>query len=216
MAYTDSDWLRILTGMGVRAVTAAKWSHPFADEVQPEKFSRGEADLVDWLPQILHESTGTNTETGTYGPLERMEECLSYTPERLVVVWPNRFPNTAAALPFMHLPQKLANFVYANRMGNGDVSSGDGWMYRGRGPIQLTGRAAYAHVGDLVGQDLIGVPDLVAEPRFGLQIAIHWWEDRIPDSMLSDQAEIRKRVNGSTLGLPQVIALRDKLTEILA
>lgn len=203
---SDDDWLRLLTNIGVRPLTAAKWNHPFADEVQVDKFSGGEQDFQDWLAEILYESA----------MLERVEECLSYTPERINQVWPSRFPTIASAIPYSHSPEKLGNYVYANRMGNGSEASGDGFLYRGRGPIQLTGRAAYAHTGDLVGQDLLGVPDLAAEPRFGLQISIHWWNDVIPDSMLSDQTQIRRRVNGGTLGLPQIVALHDKLLEIMA
>lgn len=204
--YSDADWLRILDAMGVRAFTAAKWASPFADEVQPEKFSAGEADLIEWLPEILHESA----------MLESVEERLTYNPERIREVWPSRFPTVASAIPYSQNPVKLANFVYANRMGNGDVASGHGYLYRGRCPIQLTGRDAYIHIGTIVGQDLEYVPELMAQPHYGLQAAIAWWEDRIPDSMLSDQVKLRRRVNGSTLGLEKVTALRSKLVEAIA
>jgi len=90
----------------------------------------------------------------------------------------------------------------------------DGYRYRGRSPIQLTGRAAYAHVGDLVGQDLLEVPELACECRYGLEIAIAWWEDRIPDEMLGDQVRLRRRVNGGTLGLEHVAGLRVRLSEM--
>lgn len=204
--YTDRDWLQILCGLGVRPFTAAKWQHPFADEVQPAKFSAGEADILDWLPQILHESA----------MLECVEERLIYNPERICRVWPSRFPTLAAAIPYAQQPQKLANKVYANRMGNGPEASGDGFRYRGRSPIQLTGRAAYAHVGDLVGQDLLGLPELMEQPRYGLEAAIAWWEDRISDDMLSDQVRLRRRVNGGTLGIEHVAGLRVKLAEMMA
>jgi putative chitinase len=203
---TDTDWLRILSGMGVRAFTAAKWMSAFADEVQLDKFSAGEADLVEWLPEILYESA----------LLECVEERLTYNPERICAVWPTRFPTLASAIPFSQNPVKLANTVYANRMGNGDVASGHGWLYRGRCPIQLTGRDAYIHVGNLVGQDLQYIPELMAQPHYGLQAAIAWWEDRIPDTMLSDQVQLRRRVNGSTRGLDEVVALRSRLVEALA
>lgn len=203
---TDHDWLEILAGLGVRPLTAAKWQHPFADEVQPEKFSQGVRDLLDWLPQILHESA----------MLECTSERLSYTPERIVQVWPSRFPTLASAIPYAHSPAKLANKVYADRMGNGPESSGDGYRFRGRGPIQLTGRAGYAHVGDLIGQDLTSLPELMEQPRFGLEAAIAWWENKVPDEMLGDQVRLRRRVNGGTLGLAHVAGLRVKLQELLA
>jgi len=89
-----------------------------------------------------------------------------------------------------------------DRLGN--VQAGDGWTFRGRSPIQITGRANYEQVGDLMGQDLVGVPDLLAQPRFALDACIAWWEDRIPDSMLGDTTSIRRRVNGGALGLAEV------------
>lgn len=202
--FTDRDWLEILSGLGVRPATAARWQHPFEDEVQPEKFSEGIRDLLDWLPQILHESS----------MLERTEECLSYNPERLCVVWPGRFPTLASAVLYAHAPQKLANMVYGGRMGNSLAD--DGWRFRGRGVLQITGRAAYAHVGELLGLDLVGDPDQASEPAIALRTAIAWWESNIPDTMLGDQVRLRRRVNGGTLGLEHVAGLRVRLSEMLA
>ena len=204
--YSDSDWLRILSGAGVRDFTAAKWAHPFADEVQLDKFSKGEADLIDFLPQILHE---TNL-------LEQLQENLLYNPERICQVWPNRFPTLASALPCAMNAQRLANTVYADRMGNGNFASGDGYTFAGKGPPMLTGRAAYKHVGLLCGQDLEVSPQLMLQPHFGLSIAIRWWEGDIPDSMLGDQVSLRRKVNGSTLGIERVATIRSKLVEVLA
>jgi putative chitinase len=204
--YSGADWDRMLSSMGVRPQTAVKWAQPFAAEVQADRFSAGEADLLDWLPQILHESA----------MLECVEERLTYNPERIVRVWAGRFPSTADALPYAMQPTRLANKVYANRMGNGDEASGDGWTYRGRGPIQVTGRANYAAMGERIGQDLLSVPDLLCQPHYGLQAAIAWWEGNVPDGILSDQVKLRRRVNGGTLGLDHVVALRERLAEVLA
>lgn len=202
---TEHEWLGILAGMGVKALTAARWAPAFEGEVQLDKFSAGEADLIDWLPQIMHEC----------GLFEAMQEKLSYSAERIVEVWPTRFASVQHAMPYARNPQALANKVYANRMGNGDEASGDGWTYRGRCPIMLTGEGGYIHVGDLMGQDLVNIPHLIEGPRYGLEAAVHWWEDRIPDSMLSDQVRLRKRVNGGSLGLAHVVALRAKLVALL-
>lgn len=79
--------------------------------------------------------------------LKPVSENLNYTASRIVQVWPTRFANVADAKPYARNPQKLANKVYANRNGNGPESSGDGWRYRGRGPVQLTGRANYRKFG---------------------------------------------------------------------
>lgn len=203
MTFSDQDWLRILSGMGVRPTTATEWAAPFADEIQPERFSAGMDDLRAFLPQLLHE----------YALLEKTEESLSYTPERICAVWPSRFPTLASAIPFTHSPQKLANSVYANRMGNGNAASNDGWTYRGR-PM-ITGRATYARVGDLIGQDLIGMPHLIQQPHYALVAVLAWWEDSIPDASLSDQTKIRRRVQGGTLGMAHCLALHERLTDIL-
>lgn len=204
MTFSDQDWLRILSALGVRATTAAEWAAPFADEIQPELFSAGMDDLRAFVPQYLYEST----------LLEKLEESLSYHAERIQAVWPSRFPTVASAVPYAFNPERLANFVYANRMGNGDVASGDGFRYRGR-PL-LTGRAAYARMGDLVGQDLLDLPELVQQPHYGLQVMRAWWEGDIPDGCLHDQAKIRRRVQGGSEGLQHCVALYDKLTELLA
>jgi putative chitinase len=77
------------------------------------------------------------------GGFRTLEENLNYTAGRLCQVWPSRFPNEAAATVCAGNPEHLANTVYANRLGNGDAATGDGWRFRGRGLIQITGRAAY-------------------------------------------------------------------------
>lgn len=201
---SESDWLRILTKLGVRGIVAAKWAAPFADEVQPERFSKGMDDMHDWLPQILHECQ----------LLERLEENLSYSAERIHQVWPSRFKSVDAAAFYARDPERLANAVYGGRMGN--ILPGDGYTFRGRCPIMLTGRDGYMHVGKLIGQDLDVLPDLILQPRFGLEAAIAWWEDRIPDSMLSDQVKLRKRVNGGAIGLGHVQELASRTREVFA
>lgn len=204
MTFSDNDWLRLLTGLGVRNTTAAEWAAPFADEIQPELFSAGMEDVKVFVPQLLHE----------YAMLEKTEESLSYTPERMHEVWPSRFPTLASAVPYTHNPQRLANLVYAGRMGNGDVASGDGYRFRGR-PM-LTGRYTYMKVGDLIGQDLVDLPELMEQPHFGLIGMRAWWEATIPDLALSDQVKIRRDVQGGSEGLAHCIDLFNKFGELLA
>lgn len=91
-------------------------------------------------------------------------ENLNYTSaERIRKVWPTRFKTLAAAQPYVRQPEKLANFVYGNRADLGNDQPGDGWLYRGRGDAQITGKGAYARLGKLLGIDLVGNPDAVLE-----------------------------------------------------
>ena len=189
MPRTSSQWLDILLHCQVKPAVASVWAAVFARVVTDDSFSAGVDELDDFLGQILHESAG----------LTQFTENLNYSAERLVQVWPKRFPTLADARPFAYNPEALANRVYGGRMGN--VAAGDGWRYRGRGPIQLTGRDNYAHVGDLMGVDLVGDPDLLNQPDIALQACIYWWEDRIPDSMIGDCEKVTARVNGGLIGL---------------
>ncbi len=193
---TAHDWYDILIACQVKPHVAAEWSEVFADVVKPDSFSAGDEDLSAFLGQILHESDG----------LTRLEENLSYSAERLTVVWPGRFPTKADAQPYARNPEALANKVYGGRMGNTDP--GDGWKYRGRGPLQVTGRDNYRSVGEIVGQDLETMPELLEQPRFALEACIAWWEDRIPDELLGDPEKTTRRVNGGLIGL----AHREELT----
>lgn len=90
------------------------------------------------------------------GPkLQPIRENLTYTSAaRIRQVWPTRFPTEASARPYVRNPQGLANLVYANRLGNGNPSSGDGWTYRGDGLVQLTGKTNFDKFGVRPGMDL--------------------------------------------------------------
>lgn len=188
---TAAQWYQLLVHCNVKPTVAAPWSAVFADVAKPQAFSKGADELDDFLGQILHESAG----------LTRLVEDLNYSAQRLMEVWPSRFPSAQRAAACAHNPQALANYVYGGRLGNTEPD--DGWRYRGRSPIQITGRANYTHVGRLVGQDLDVMPELLEQPHFALEATIAWWEDRIPDSMLGDPEKVRRRVNGSLRGLAE-------------
>lgn len=193
MKRTVAQWLEILLRLQVKPMVATMWAQVFADTVTSRSFSAGDAELDDFLGQVVVESMG----------FTRMVENLSYSAERLVQVWPVRFPTLDAAWPFANNPEALANRVYGGRMGNREP--GDGWKFRGRSPIQITGRDNYIFVGDLIGQDLDVMPELLEQPHFALEACIAWWEKRIPDSMLGDPAKVTKRVNGALTGLAERI-----------
>ena len=122
--------------------------------------------------RVCHFMAQVLTETGR---LRVLVEDLDYTARRLMVVWPSRFPNLKTAQQYEHDEQKLGNFVYANRLGNGDAASGDGFNYRGRGLIQITGKSAYTRFGKQLGIPLAATPDLAFDPDHCLEIAAAEW-----------------------------------------
>jgi len=126
-----------------------------------------------WLATIAHESTG----------LTRFEENLNYSAVRLAQVWPNRFgPGLLDPKKYAYRPEILANYVYddANRDEKhklGNYKPGDGWLFRGRGPIQLTGRNNYQLCSIGLDIDLIRWPDLLIEPPVGARSAAWMWDN---------------------------------------
>ncbi|HXH71578.1 MAG TPA: glycoside hydrolase family 19 protein [Mariprofundaceae bacterium] len=158
--------------------------------------------MAAFLAQVAHESSETT----------RLTENLNYRAERLVAVWPRRFPTVGAAAPYAGNPEKLANRVYAGRGGNGDEASGDGWRYRGRGLFQLTFRDNYRLAADALGLSLLEQPDLVAAPEAASLTAAHYWHrlglnalaDHQPgDDDEKDFEQISIRINGGRVGLAE-------------
>jgi len=103
------------------------------------------------------------------GQLRNVEENLNYSAPRLRVVWPRRFPTAEAAAPYAGNPEALGNRVYADRLGNGDEQSGDGYRYRGRGLMQTTGRYNYRMAG------FENDPDALARPITAADSAGLFW-----------------------------------------
>jgi len=147
--------------------------------------------LAYFLAQLGHESSG----------LTHREENLNYTAARLTDIWPSRFPTLEVAKKYERNPEKLANFVYGGRLGN--VNPGDGYKYRGRGYIQLTGRETYREVGKIAGLDLENNPDLAAQPEQAVKIACaYWsWKKLNPTCDVGDFTALTKKINGGTNGL---------------
>jgi len=156
--------------------------------------------IAAFLAQIAHESAELN----------RLLENLNYSAQGLLATWPKRFASLEVARQFERNPQRIANHVYANRMGNGDLASGDGWKYRGRGVIQLTGRGNYRAVGKAIGLPFETDPDLLLQPGPAAQAAGYFWksrglnelaDDRNDDNDDEDFVSITVRINGGRAGL---------------
>ena len=171
--------------------------------------------IASFMAQVGHES----------GQMNRLIEGLTYTTAaRLVKIWPKRFPTEAAAVPYVNNPLKLANMVYAGRMGNGATSSGDGFKFRGRGLIQITGRNNYKAVSDALSIDAIGNPDLLTDPNHAAMSAAWYWstrglnelaDDKTGDDDWEDFATITQRINGAKTGLQERFALYNKIAPLL-
>ena len=132
-----------------------------------------------------------------------MEEGLTYkTAERLMKIFPRRFPTPESATPFVNNPKALANKIYASRMGNRDEASGDGYRFRGRGCIQLTGADGYFHAGKALGVDFWANPDLVATPQYAALTAGWFWSTHNCNNLAEagDWIALTKKINGGTIG----------------
>jgi putative chitinase len=117
-------------------------------------------------------------------------------------IWPRRFYQSNVN-DYARNPKKIANMVYANRMGNRDEASGDGYRFRGRGCIQLTGHANYYHAGQACGVDFVMEPDLVSTPMYAAMTAGWFWDthklNQYADSQ--DYIGMTKKINGGIIGL---------------
>jgi len=137
------------------------------------------------------------------GNFRILEENLNYRAETLMKLWPKRFPTLEFANEYARNPKKIANMVYANRMGNRDEASGDGYRFRGRGCIQLTGHANYYHAGQALGEDFVMQPELVATPMYAALSAGFFWNTH-KLNVLADNKDIKmmtKKINGGFIGL---------------
>lgn len=118
----------------------------------------------------------TSYESAAYTALV---ENLTYpNAQRIADVWPSRFASAHDAAYYVRKPEALANFVYSNRLGNGDEESGDGWLYRGRGCIMGTGRAFYEWLSTQLGENFVAAPQLLEQPPMAALASACWWADK--------------------------------------
>lgn len=142
------------------------------------------------------------------GNFRVLEENLNYKAATLMKLWSKRFPTLEIANQYAGNPKKIANMVYANRMGNRDEASGDGYRFRGRGCIQTTGHANYYHAGQALGVDFVMDPDLVATPMYAALTAGFFWSTHKLNSKAEtrDYVGMTKVINGGIIGLDDRVA----------
>jgi putative chitinase len=167
-----------------------------------EKFSiTSPLRLAHFLSQCAHES----------GNFKAVTENLNYGAKGLRSIFGKYFKDDASAKAFERKPERIANKVYASRMGNGDEASGDGWKFRGRGYIQLTGKDNYSQFDKVVEDDILANPDFI-DTKYPLMSAAFFYEKnklwKICDGGADkeDVIAVTKRVNGGTHGLEDRLA----------
>jgi len=197
-----------IVAAGVKQATAEKWVD--AVVVACQEFSIDTPQrIAGFLSQCAHESGG----------FERLQENLNYSADGMAGIWPKRFavmgpdkkpvkkdgknqPNKFA-LALHRKPEMIANVVYSGRMGNGPTESGEGWLYRGRGLKQLTGKDNHRACGAGLAVDLVANPDLLLEPIYAARSAAWFWATNKCNSF-ADSGDIEgltKRINGGLIGI---------------
>jgi putative chitinase len=167
-----------------------KWLEPLVETFEKYDISTPKRQAY-FIGQCMHESGG----------FKQLKENLNYSAKGLMATWPSRFPDIDTAEKFERNPEKIANKVYAGRMGN--TEEGDGAKYIGRGLIQLTGKENYANCGSAIGVDLLANPDLLATPKYAA-LSAGWFWNRKGLNALADADDIdtiTKRINGGLIGL---------------
>jgi putative chitinase len=168
-----------------------------------------DARLTMWLAQCGFESSSFNT----------LRELMSYrTVAQLRAVFPREFPTDDAAQRYVMNPQGLANFIYANKNGNGDVASGDGFKYRGGGLIQLTGKGNYDGVGKALGLDLVVRPKQIETEPVAARTAGFFWKqnDLNAAADAGDFDYTTRRINGTAMrGAAERKALWQKIVAVM-
>ena len=164
-------------------------------------------EAAAFIGQTSHESNNYKT----------LEENLHYFAESLVRLWPTHF-NSSNASQYARNPEKIANRAYANKGGNRDEASGDGWMYHGRGCIQLTLHDNYWHCGQAIKEDLVRKPDLVATPMYAMLSAGWFWGTHGCNNLAQARnwEALTKKINGGTIGVEDRIAKTNHALSVFA
>lgn len=196
-----------LVAAGIKPERADQWTK--AIQVACAEFGIDTSkSIAAFIGQCAHETGGFSV----------LEENLNYSADTMATVWPNRFavqgqdgkpikvngknqPNKFA-LALHRKPETIANVVYSNRMGNGSIESGDGWLYRGRGLKQLTGQDNYLRCGKALGIELIYSPDLLLSPSQAARSAAWFYKNNKIGEFAEkwDLQGMTKKINGGLIG----------------
>ena len=196
----------VLLALGVSSADADKYL-PFLNMTMLKREINTPVRQAMFLSQLAHES----------GNFRFVVENLNYSADALRRVFGKYFPTEELANQYARQPERIANRVYADRMGNGPEASGDGWKYRGRGLIQLTGKNNYASFSMQADNNALVDPDLVAQPELAVDSAGWFWTtNRL--NQLADTGDVKsvtRRINGGFNGLADREAKYNKLIVLL-
>jgi putative chitinase len=196
----------VLLSLGVSSADADKYL-PFINMTMIKREINTPVRQAMFLSQLAHES----------GNFKFVVENLNYSADALRRVFGKYFTTDELANQYARQPERIANRVYASRMGNGDEASGDGWKYRGRGLIQLTGKNNYAAFSMQADNNALVEPELVAEPELAVDSGGWFWSTN-QLNQLSDTGDVKavtRRINGGFNGLADREAKYNKLITLL-
>jgi len=191
-----------------------KWLEPFKNSFQKfglcdSKYEKeNQNELAMFLAQCGHESCN----------FTKLEENLNYSAKTLLKLFSRKVKTIEKAKEITASgPKAIANFIYGNRADLGNVSENDGWKYRGRGIIQLTGKNNYKNYGDLLKIDLVNKPDLAMQTQTACDIACAYWKDRKIKifARAGDIIATTKKINGGLNGLEDRIKRFDNAIKII-
>jgi putative chitinase len=174
------------------------WSTAFRGPLERYKITSVH-QLAAFIGQVVVESGG----------FTELVENMNYSAQGLRNTWPQRFPSLALAMQYARQPEKIGNFVYANRMGNGPPESGDGYLFRGRGALQTTGREAYTKLANAYGRTPADMASWMETPSGAAEAGCWDWIN-LDCGALADAWALTKlsiRINGGTIGLDDRIAM---------
>jgi len=177
------------------------------NKILPEYNINTKERIVGFLSQTGHESRGYT----------KFVENLNYSAEGLCSTWPKRFPTMASAKPYARTPEKIANKVYADRMGNGIESSGDGWKYIGRGSVQLSGKTNYQNLATAIDKTLSDTVAYCTSVE-GIIVSACWFWSTNKLNRFCDKNDfdgLCEAINGGDIGIKERKLLKEKLEKLL-
>lgn len=200
-------------------ITVDQFKSLFKDNKKPEETTAAVNSVLSderfdskekvamFLAQCGHESAGFSV----------LSENLNYSSDALMKLFGKYFDSKEQANLYHRNPEKIASRIYANRMGNGSEESKEGWKYRGRGPIQITGKSNYKKASLFLYKDerLVSDPEPVSSLDVGLKCAFWFWVENSLFSLSSDIVKATKKINGGTIGLEHRTSLYTEALKLL-